>query len=252
MSGPCDIRILVAERDIYARQAIVSYLSWDRNTRVVDQVGTTQKLFTALGISPHQGYFDAVLLDAGFAGGLVALQDLITAIRQHSPGIRVICLVHEADREAVLAAYDAGASAYLVRDQVGIGIASAVRYALRHDFVVTRDILPLVSDSLAGGRLHVEVLPKRRNYSRLTQRIEQALWLCVVEGLPAELAAEEMGVSVSTVRSYIKEGYRILEAADDTDYPATMSPVERAFRRYSALDVPKTALDTRTLWEPAA
>lgn len=245
MSGPCDIRILVAERDIYARQAIVSYLSWDRNTRVVDQVGTTQKLFTALGISPHQGYFDAVLLDTGFAGGLVELQDLITAIQQHSPGIRVICLVHEADREEVLAAYDAGASAYLVRDQVGIGIASAVRYALRHDFVVTRDILPLVSNSLAGERLHVEVLPKRRRYSRLTQRIEQALWLCVVEGLPAELAAEEMGVSVSTVRSYIKEGYRILEAADDTDYPATVSPVERAFLRYSALD-------TRTLWEPAA
>ncbi|HPV07342.1 MAG TPA: hypothetical protein PLD57_09725, partial [Aggregatilineales bacterium] len=47
-----------------------------------------------------------------------------------------------------------------------------------------------------------------------------------------------MGVSVSTVRSYIKEGYRILEAEDDTIYPMDASPAERAFLRYTMLDQP--------------
>ena len=51
-----------------------------------------------------------------------------------------------------------------------------------------------------------------------------------------------MGVSTSTVRSYIKEGYRIMEAHDDTKYPDTMSPAERAFLRYTALENPVEAV----------
>jgi DNA-binding transcriptional MerR regulator len=54
--------------------------------------------------------------------------------------------------------------------------------------------------------------------------------------MPAEIAADEMGVSTSTIRSYIKEGYRILEAEGDEGYPIYMSPAERAFLRLSALD----------------
>jgi hypothetical protein len=53
--------------------------------------------------------------------------------------------------------------------------------------------------------------------------------------MSAELAADEMGISPHTVRSYIKEGYRILEAYDDTIYPPDMSPQERAFMRFTAL-----------------
>lgn len=54
--------------------------------------------------------------------------------------------------------------------------------------------------------------------------------------MPAQLAADEMGISLNTVRSYIKEGYRILEAYDDTTYPDEMSPAERAFMRLTSLD----------------
>ena len=45
----------------------------------------------------------------------------------------------------------------------------------------------------------------------------------------AHVAADEMGISLHTIRSYIKEGYRILEAYDETEYPVDMSPQERAF-----------------------
>ena len=76
----------------------------------------------------------------------------------------------------------------------------------------------------------------RRQHPELTQRIRRALQLCVVEGMSAELAADEMGLSPHTVRSYIKEGYRILETYDDTVYPPDMSPQERAFMRFTALE----------------
>ena len=197
-------------------------------------------MFVALPDDPDLMCLDAITLDTDLATDAASLAVLIGLIRHRMPDVGIICLAHYPDHDMALAAMEAGARAYLVRDQVGIGIASAVRFSLRRHFVTTRDMFSLLVEVPQNGSLRPEVLPERRCYPRLTQRIEQALWLCVVEGLPAELAAEEMGVSTNTVRSYIKEGYRILEAEDDTLYPTEMSPVERAFLRYSALNQPNT------------
>ncbi|NJL94171.1 MAG: hypothetical protein HC915_10815 [Anaerolineae bacterium] len=81
------------------------------------------------------------------------------------------------------------------------------------------------------------LLPDTRSYPELTDRIRQALLLCVIEGMSAELAADEMGLSPHTIRTYIKEGYSILEAADKTHYPANLSPQEKAFMRLTALEL---------------
>jgi len=56
----------------------------------------------------------------------------------------------------------------------------------------------------------------------------------VVDGMPAHLAADAMGISLHTIRGYIKEGYRIMEAYDETEYPIDMTPQERAFMRFTA------------------
>ena len=241
MSGQHDIRVYVIERDIYARQAIVSYLSWDRHTRVLGKAGTPHEMFAQQQADPTLGRLDAVILDASLAQDGPALAGLIRQIAHHIAGAAIICLVHRADGAAALAAREAGARAYLVREQVGVGLASAVRYALDCPFVVTVETARLLREARTNGGAAVDVLPERRAYPRLTDRIEEALWLCVMEGLPAERAAEEMGVSTSTVRSYIKEGYRILEAGDDTAYPPDASPAERAFLRYTALEQPDYA-----------
>lgn len=86
-------------------------------------------------------------------------------------------------------------------------------------------------------RLHeAAILPQRREYRELTERIRQAIELCVVKGMPAQLAADEMGISLHTIRSYIKEGYRILEFAYETIYPVEMSPQEKAFMRITRIE----------------
>lgn len=247
MSRLLDIRILVLEKDIYARHAIVSYLSWDRHTRVVEHTGSQIQLMKVL---QDDKFIDMIILDTTLTPTPHELRDLIGLIDVAVPGICIVCLSHLPDYTSFSTAYEAGARAFLTRDQVGIGIAHAVRHILEHDFTITRDMLPMLANDRAQGRMHTSVLPRRRHYPRLTQRIEQAIWLCVVEGLPAELAAEEMGVSVSTVRSYIKEGYRILEASDNTAFPTTISPVERAYRRFTALD--DEIDEPLHRWQPAA
>jgi DNA-binding NarL/FixJ family response regulator len=230
------IRVFVIERDIYARQSITSYLSWDRRTRVIGTSATPHEMFVALADHPEGVRLDAITLDTSLAADPLAVAGLIGLIRHAVPQVAIICLATGIDVCWAQAAYKAGAAAYLTRESVGPGIAGAVHFALQQQFVVTRDVAAALGPGMGTSCRGASVLPPRRCYDRLTPRIEQALWLCVVEGLPAELAAEEMGVSTSTVRSYIKEGYRILESQDDTPYPPTMSPAERAFMRITALD----------------
>jgi DNA-binding NarL/FixJ family response regulator len=223
-------RIFLMERDIYARQAIVGFLGWDRRTRVIGSSRDVDGMLQKAENDPSMQRLDVILLDVRFAPTPEAMQALLGMLRAKLPQVQVVCMGHVATQEHALirAAYDAGASGYFIREKVGPGLASALRYALTATFCVTEDIRGVVFGAA--------VLPGRRSYPRLTRRIEQALQLCVVEGLPAELAADEMGVSTSTVRSYIKEGYRILEAHDDTIYPDDISPAERAFLRYTALN----------------
>jgi len=241
MSGQ-RIRIVVIERDIYARQAITSYLSWDRRTRVVSAFSAPHELRAALKTDQGLGRLDAVMLDTSLASNPETLAGLVKSIVLHVPEADIICLSHGANAEMALAAAQAGARGYLDREEVGIGLASAVRFIMWHQFVVTENVAGALGKLEQPLEFAYTPLPERRSYPRLTTRIEQALWLCVVEGLPAERAAEEMGVSTSTVRSYIKEGYRILEAEDETVYPAQISPAERAFLRYSALDIEEATL----------
>jgi DNA-binding NarL/FixJ family response regulator len=241
------IRVYVVERDIYARQAIASYLSWDRRTKVIGTAGSVHEMITTLAAEPEDQRLNTVILDAGLATSPADLGGLIRTIRHHIEAATVVCLASKPDAVLALTAWQAGARCFLTRDQVGPGIAGAVRFALLRPFVATEDVANLLVDRDHGKG--VTILPSRRHYPRLTPRVEQALWLCVLEGLPAELAAEEMGVSTSTVRSYIKEGYRILEADDETSYPSIVSPAERAFLRFTALNETD---EVPTPWRPAA
>ena len=241
LSTSTDIRILVVERDIFARQAIMSYLSWDRHTRVIDGVANQAEMLESLVESTNDDRIDVIIMDTSLVKDAQEFLSFFALVDDIAPQTHIFCLATSADLEMAATAQAAGACAYMIRETVGIGIASAVRYALSHEFVITEDIFHLIAANAEPFPNGAEILPQRREYPRLTQRIDQALWLCVIEGLPAERAAEEMGVSVSTVRSYIKEGYRILEDEDDTLYPHSMSPAERAFQRYSALAITAAA-----------
>ncbi|MBN1428607.1 MAG: response regulator transcription factor [Anaerolineae bacterium] len=230
-----DITVFILERDIYARQAIISYLGWDRRTRVIGQASTLHEMLSPAAANYPQAPPDVVTLDTGLTSTVEKLEEYIRLILSKMPKTSIICLAHHPDPAMAASAAHLRARGYLARTEVGVAIAPAICFTYEHYFVVTRDVASMLPSEF-NDSIRVDVLPERRRYPNLTQRLEQALFLCVIEGLPAEVAAEEMGVSTSTVRSYIKQVYRILEASDDESYPIAMSPAERAFVRYSALD----------------
>lgn len=233
--GSINLKVLLLDTDFYALQAINGYLAWDRRTRVTFMAESEGMMWAYLDSTPHAELPDAVVLDADHTGGKQGLADTIDRLRSTINKVRVICLAQFVNPALVESAAAHGASAYLLKQETRMMIAWAIVHTLDHDFVVTSTVARECGH-LANNRVfHAAILPERREYPELTERIRQAIKLCVVEGMPAHLAADEMGISLHTIRSYVKEGYRILESYDETEYPTDMTPQERAFMRFTAL-----------------
>ncbi|MDX2138189.1 MAG: hypothetical protein SF123_08835 [Chloroflexota bacterium] len=228
-----NLKVVLMDTDYYALQAINGYLAWDRRTRVTHMSDSLSDLWEYLRKTPVAELPDVVLLDADDVDNAQQLQQVITRICSLVPQVSVLCLAQQPDVHHIDAAAAAGARGYLIRGEVRSQIAWAIAISRLHEFLVTASVARAASlhEEMHSRARHAYLLPKAREYPQLTGRVGQAIELTVVKGLPAFLAADEMGISLHTIRSYIKEGYRILEAADDTDYPVNMSPAERAFMR---------------------
>lgn len=235
MAPRTNLKVLVLDTDFYARQAINSYLAWDRRTRVVHLADTLESVREYVRAVDESEWPDVVLLDAQAASTPAELARLVSEIEQTIPHVMTLVLDRKLNLETLHTCELAQVNGYLLRDELRIRIASAIIWAQDHDFVVTQSVKEALRDEFEGRLFRAAVVPERREYPTLTARVRQALQLCVVEGMSAELAADEMGISPHTVRGYVKEGYRILEAFDDTIYPPDMSPQEKAFMRFTAL-----------------
>ena len=233
--GNVNLKVLLLDSDFYALQAVNSYLAWDRRTRVTFLADSTERMWEYINSQPVAEQPDAIVLDSDHIGGAQGLHETILALQAKIPDVKILCLAQFADMALVEAAVHAHADGYLLKHEVGLQIAWAIVYTLDHEFVITPGVTQCCPHLFNGNSVNASVLPDRRDYPELTDRIRQAIKLCVVEGMPAHLAADEMGISLHTIRGYVKEGYRILEAYDKTEYPVDMTPQERAFMRFTAL-----------------
>lgn len=229
-----NLTVAILDTDFYALQAITSYLALDRRTRVIYTAERQAQLFAFLKRSAVAELPDVILLDADHVGTPEALVTLIKRMHTINPDGLVFCLAQATDPALVQAAAQAGARGYFLKGDVRLQISWAIIFALGRDFVVTRRVRDEAAGVFDGRLFRATVLPAPRQYPELTDRVRQAIRLCVVEGMPANLAADEMGISPHTVRSYIKEGYRILEAYGDLEFPVDMTAQERAFYRFTA------------------
>jgi DNA-binding NarL/FixJ family response regulator len=179
---------------------------------------------------------NVVLLDTQAADSTEALAELVLMIEDTVPRVMTLILARSVDLDVIQAVEPSRVNGYLLRNEVGIRIASVICWAYKHDFVVTRSVKQALTDVFEGRLFRAVVIPEMREYPALTKRVREALHLCVVEGMSAELTADEMGISVHTTRDYVKKGYRLLEMYDDTQYPLDLSPQEIAFMRITALE----------------
>ncbi len=233
--GSINLKVVILDTDYYAMQSINGYLAWDRRTRVMYMTTHLDDFWTYMRETQVTELPDVIVMDADHLGDLDHIEKVLDDVRRFVPNALIVCLSQTNSPKLVETVAQAGAHAFLLKHEVGMQIAWAIVFTLKHEFVITPSVAKMVVGSQVKRVYEAEVLPEQRDYPEMTDRIRQAIRLCVIEGMPAHLAADEMGISLHTIRGYIKEGYRILESYDQHEYPTDMTPQERAFMRFTAL-----------------
>lgn len=231
------LRVVVYDPDYYAASMIARSLAWDRRTHVRQVCETLPQLWHYLDTLPVLEQPEALVLTGDDHDEITSVTT-IKRLHQMIPDAKIICLVRTAGYHFVQQVVNAGANAVLLKHEVGLSLSWAILLALEYPLVTMPGILHLCGQHLIN---HHSTMPaciiERRMYPELTGRIYQAMLMAVIFGLPVPVVAREMFVSTHTIRSYIKEGYRILEAANDDSLFPHLSPQERALMLLTALDV---------------
>jgi len=191
------IRVLIADDHPLARAGLEQLLgALDDITLVAAADGGTAAVRLAAEHEP-----DVVLMDLEMPDmdGIEATR----ALRAASSATAVVVLTSFSDRERILAALDAGAIGYLLKDVRSDELARAIHAAARGQ-------APL--DPRAAREVLVE---RRRPGPELSAREEEVLSL-VARGLPNKLIARHLGISERTVKGHLTRIFERVGVADRT------------------------------------
>jgi DNA-binding NarL/FixJ family response regulator len=167
-------------------------LAAERGLQVVGEARDGREAVAlALELRPH-----VVVMDVEMTGlnGIEATRQIGT---QHR-GIKVLCLSTHADEQFVSAAFQAGASGYLLKDSPTDELVRAIR--------VVRDGQTYLSPAVAGTVVrgftaHATAADVASPFALLTSREREVLQL-IAEGNETKQTAATLGISVKTVASH--------------------------------------------------
>ncbi|MEZ5101613.1 MAG: response regulator transcription factor [Thermoleophilia bacterium] len=192
------IRVAIVDDHALVRHGLEQLLSTVDDLEVVGTAsdGADARALVAQ-VSP-----DVVLMDLDMPGldGVAAAREVVQA----HPDVRIVILTAFSERERVLAALDAGAIGYLLKDADPEELLAGVRAAARGESpLASRAATALVearSVSAASG---------------LTDREREILEL-VAGGLPNKLIARRLGIAEKTVKTHLTSAFRRIGVTDRT------------------------------------
>ena len=194
------IRLLLAEDHPVVRVGLERLLAGEEDIEIV---GTADNGATAVELAAKQEV-DVVLMDLS-----MPVMDGIEATRRivetHEGAVRVVVLTSLSSREEIMAALDAGASGYLLKDAEPQELLAGVRAAARGDAPLApraaREVLSARAEDASGPGL--------------SPRESEVLQL-VARGLPNKRIARELQISEKTVKAHLTQIFQRIGVTDRT------------------------------------
>ena len=145
---------------------------------------------------------DVILMDLSMPGmdGIEATRKIVAA----HEAVQVVVLTSLTDRDRILAALDAGAVGYLLKDAEPEELISGIRSAARGE----SPLAPKAARALLTARAETE-------RAELSDR-EREVLRCVAAGMPNKLIARELGISEKTVKTHLTRVFQRIGVTDRT------------------------------------
>lgn len=194
------VRLLLADDHTMLRQSLRRTME-DEGLEVVGEAGDGDEAARlAEELKP-----DVVLMDVSMPvlDGVEATR-LIT---EHTPGVAVVMLTMHADADVVARAIKAGAVGYLVKDCTTEELVRTIRQAASGETALSPD--------LAASMLEQAQAEQAATESVLSPREEEVLQR-IAEGASTTEVAEQLYISVKTVKNHLASIYEKLDARDRT------------------------------------
>ena len=194
------IRLLLAEDHPVVRAGLERLLANEDDIELIGAaVDGAEAVELALRLLP-----DVVLMDISMPikNGIEATRDIVAA---GDGATRVLVLTSFSDRTQIMAALDAGASGYLLKDAEPDELIRGIRAAARGESPLAPKAAREVLDARSEETLPVELSPRETEVLRLVAR-----------GLPNKRIARELEISEKTVKAHLTHVFQQLDVTDRT------------------------------------
>lgn len=206
MRKPDHINIMIVDDHDMVRTGLRTYLMLEPKFQVTAEASDGQSAFDSLASFPEESLPDIILMDLMMPG-----MDGIQATRMimaRYPNMKIVMLTSFLEDEKVYGAIEAGAVSYVLKTVSAEELIYAISGAYKGMPVMTQD----VSQALTRG------LRQRTTQSGdegLTEREKEVL-LLIADGQSNKEIAEELHISVKTVKTHVSNLLMKCELEDRT------------------------------------
>ena len=196
------IRVLLVDDHEMVRLGVSSYLSIQSDVEVVVEAENGEDGYEkAMALRP-----DVILMDL-----VMEVMDGIEStkkILKEWPEARILIVTSFIDDEKVYPAIEAGASGYLLKTSTAHEIANAIRKTYNGERVLEPEVTTKMMEQLSNRNRHVL-------HEELTNR-EQEILLLIAQGMSNQEIADELFITLKTVKTHVSNILAKLEVEDRT------------------------------------
>jgi DNA-binding NarL/FixJ family response regulator len=191
------ISVSIVDDERGLRQSIATFISGSSGFRCVSTYGTAEAALQGLPADRP----DVVLMDIHMAGmnGIECVQHLKALL----PDLQILMLTVYEDTDQIFKALAAGASGYLLKRLTPTKLLEAIGEVYAGGSPMSSSIARKVVASFQGAG------PATDQDALLSPR-EQMVLDCLSKGLAYKQIADQMGISVTTIRTYLRRIYEKL------------------------------------------
>jgi DNA-binding NarL/FixJ family response regulator len=192
------ITVSIVDDESQLRQSIVTFINGSAGFRCLSAYGSAEAALQGLATERP----DVVLMDIHMAGmnGI----ECVARLKEIRPELQIVMLTVYEDTEQIFRALAAGASGYLLKRLNPDKLLAAIREVHDGGSPMSHSIArKVVASFQKAGRTGQE------SPALLSPR-EQMVLDCLAKGLAYKQIADQLGISVTTIRSYLRRIYEKL------------------------------------------
>ncbi len=200
------ITVTIVDDSADLREQIAGYLNAAQGFQCPSAFATAEEALAKLPLSPP----NVVLMDINLGANSVDGIECVRQLKRAMPDVQVLMLTVFEDTEKIFRALAAGATGYLLKRMPPAQLLEAIRGVMAGGAPMSAPIARKVVQSFQAAA------PQADHAVELSQR-EREVLESLAQGFAYKQIADRLGVSIHTVRNYVRRIYEKLHVQSRTE-----------------------------------